>query len=92
MTGNTRSVLQSIARRAMLERGLLPDFPPQALAELDGIHGPAIQTDESTRDLRDLAWCSIDNDDLEILARHCTVEEDAATGIWLMHAQFPIRE
>jgi VacB/RNase II family 3'-5' exoribonuclease len=58
-----RSVLQSIARRAMLERGLLPDFPPQALAELDGIHGPAIQTDESTRDLRHLAWCSIDNDD-----------------------------
>ena len=34
-----RSILRSIARRAMLERGLLPDFPPQALAELDGIHG-----------------------------------------------------
>jgi len=58
-----RSVLQSIARRVMLERGLLPDFPPQALAELDGINDPAIRTDESTRDLRHLAWCSIDNDD-----------------------------
>ena len=58
-----RSILQSIARRAMLERGLLPDFPSQALAELDGIHGPAMRTKESTHDLRNLLWCSIDNDD-----------------------------
>ena len=58
-----RSILRGIARRAMLERGLLPDFPPQALAELDGINGPAMGTEPSTRDLRRLAWCSIDNDD-----------------------------
>ena len=58
-----RSILQSIARRAMLERGLLPDFSPQALAELIGIHGPATQAEESMRDLRNLSWCSIDNDD-----------------------------
>jgi exoribonuclease-2 len=47
----------------MLEKGLVPDFPAQALAELDGIHGPATRTEESTRDLRNLLWCSIDNDD-----------------------------
>jgi exoribonuclease-2 len=58
-----RSILRKIAHRAMIERGLVPDFPPQALAELDGIHGPATQTEESTRDLRNLLWCSIDNDD-----------------------------
>src|SRR5664279_5164658 len=58
-----RSILQRIAHRAMLERGLVPDFPPQALAELDGIRGPATRADESTRDLRGLLWCSIDNDD-----------------------------
>ncbi len=58
-----RSILQRIARRAMLERGLLPDFTARALAELDAIHGPAARTDKSTRDLRDLLWCSIDNDD-----------------------------
>jgi VacB/RNase II family 3'-5' exoribonuclease len=58
-----RSILKSIARRAMLERGLLPDFPPEALAELDAINGPAIRPAESTRDLRPLLWCSIDNDD-----------------------------
>jgi exoribonuclease-2 len=57
-----RSLLQSIARRAMLERGLLPDFPLQALAELDGIHGPATPAEKSTRDLRNLVWCSIDNE------------------------------
>ena len=46
----------------MLERGLLPDFSSQALAELDEIHGPAIRANQSTRDLRKLDWCSIDND------------------------------
>ncbi len=46
----------------MLERGLLPDFPPKALTELDGIAGPATRTETSTRDLRNLLWCSIDND------------------------------
>jgi len=69
-----RSILQNIARRAMLERGLLPDFPSQALAELDGIHGPATRTEESTRDLRDLLWCSIDNDDSRDLDQLTVVE------------------
>ncbi len=58
-----RAILQRIAHRAMLEKGLVPDFPAQALAELDQIHGPAKRTEESTRDLRNLLWCSIDNDD-----------------------------
>jgi VacB/RNase II family 3'-5' exoribonuclease len=58
-----RSILQEIAHRVMLERGLFPDFPNQALAELDSIHGPATQTGASMRDLRNLLWCSIDNDD-----------------------------
>jgi VacB/RNase II family 3'-5' exoribonuclease len=61
--GKHRLILQRIARRAMLERGLFPDFTAQALAELDAIHGPATGTEESTRDLRNLPWCSIDNDD-----------------------------
>jgi len=58
-----RSILQRIAHRAMLERGLVPDFPPRALAELEGIRGPAARTEVSTRDLRNLLWCSIDNND-----------------------------
>ena len=41
--GQHRSILRRIARRVMLEKGLVPDFPIQAIAELDGIHGPATQ-------------------------------------------------
>jgi VacB/RNase II family 3'-5' exoribonuclease len=55
--------LRDIAHRAMLERGLVPDFPPEALAELAGIHGPASGGGASVRDLRNLLWCSIDNDE-----------------------------
>jgi exoribonuclease R len=61
--GQHRSILKKIAHQAMLERGFIPDFSPRAIAELDGIHGPAMRSDESTRDLRNLLWCSIDNDD-----------------------------
>ena len=61
--GRHRSILQRIARRAMQERGLLPDFSPAALAELEAIGEPARFADVRTRDLKDLIWCSIDNDD-----------------------------
>jgi len=37
-----RAILQSIARRAMLERSLLPDFSAEALAELGRIQAPAV--------------------------------------------------
>jgi len=58
-----RVILQNIARRAMIERGLDPDYAPAALAELAGIRGPAVRTAAAARDLRSLLWCSIDNDD-----------------------------
>jgi len=58
-----RSILKSIAHRAMLERGLLPDFSPEALAELGKLQIPAPTNDDPVRDLRNLLWASIDNDD-----------------------------
>ncbi len=58
-----RAILQRIAQRVMLERGLLPDFSVEALAELARIHAPATIDNEQGRDLRDLLWASIDNDD-----------------------------
>jgi exoribonuclease-2 len=58
-----RQRLQHMARQAMLERGLAPDFSARALAELNQIHGPAARTDPAIRDLTALLWCSIDNDD-----------------------------
>jgi exoribonuclease-2 len=74
-----RSLLQMIARRAMVERGLLPDFSPQVLAELDELREPAAQTDAITRDLRHLLWCSIDNDDSRDLDQ-LTVAEAMSDG------------
>ena len=61
--GRQRIILRRIARRAMIARGLLPDFSLAAQAELGTIHGPATADGEATRDLRQLLWCSIDNDD-----------------------------
>jgi VacB/RNase II family 3'-5' exoribonuclease len=58
-----RALLQRIARRVMLERGLAPDFPPAALAELAGLAESAPGSPGGARDLRHLLWCSIDNDD-----------------------------
>ncbi|THJ20917.1 MAG: RNB domain-containing ribonuclease [Nitrospira sp. CG24D] len=58
-----RSDLKSIARRAMIERGLLPDFSAAAMAELAHIQTPATDQSSSLRDLRELLWASIDNDD-----------------------------
>lgn len=60
---NDAEFLTSIARKTMLERGLEPDFTNGALKQLDGINHPAPYISESMRDLRDLLWCSIDNDD-----------------------------
>ena len=48
-----RSILQRIAYRAMLQRGLLPDFSSEALAELGSIQAPASINSEQVRDLRD---------------------------------------
>ena len=58
-----RSILQRIAQRVMLEKGLLPNFSDNALAELDKIYAPAAIDSERVRDLRNLLWASIDNDD-----------------------------
>lgn len=55
--------LRAIARQAMLERGLLPDFSPAASAEAAALVPPAPEPTPSLRDLRGLPWASIDNDD-----------------------------
>src|SRR5881394_3107021 len=53
--------LLAIARRAMIERGFLPDFSPEALEEARKAVIP--EPDPLLRDQRSLFWCSIDNDD-----------------------------
>jgi exoribonuclease-2 len=62
-----REILEEIANRAMLERGLLPDFSTGVVAELGKIRAPATTNIEEARDLRGLSWASIDNDDSQDL-------------------------
>jgi hypothetical protein len=47
----------------MHERGLLPDFSAEVLTELSRIQSPEVTSGGQVRDLRDLLWASIDNDD-----------------------------
>jgi exoribonuclease-2 len=58
-----RAHLRAIAVQAMRDRGLDPDFPSDALAETAALKAAPRTTEEPTRDLRPLLWCSIDNDD-----------------------------
>src|SRR6202165_5558470 len=59
---NSPNDLRVIAHKTMTDRGLEPDFPPDAIQQLNGIQGAARETERAIRDLRSLLWCSIDND------------------------------
>ena len=64
MTKNAdRIILQNIARKAMISRGLVPDFPDVEISELNKILLPATCKPGIAKDMRDLLWCSIDNAD-----------------------------
>jgi ribonuclease R len=86
-----RSTLQGIARRAMLERGLLPDFSAGVLAELEHLQEPEFKAHQiekdpnGIRDLRKLLWVSIDNDDSRDLDQLTTAQEMTTdlTKIWV---------
>ncbi len=84
MSGKNRNVhydLGELARADMLEHGLEPDFPPEALQQVADTPGPAspgLGDDSSIRDFRDLremAWASVDNDDSRDLDQLSVAEE-----------------
>ena len=75
----SKKQLRDIARRAMLQRGLLPEFSPAALAEASAITRTAKETSPSIRDLRGLLWASIDNDDSRDLDQ-LSVAEPVGSG------------
>jgi VacB/RNase II family 3'-5' exoribonuclease len=75
---DNRGSLREIARRAMIESGLAPDFSPAALRQLDTIQRAA-QPGDGLLDLRELLWCSIDNDDSRDLDQ-LTVAQELADG------------
>jgi VacB/RNase II family 3'-5' exoribonuclease len=76
---DARATLRRIAERVMREKGLLPDFAPEVLAETRAITAAPTASGPSVRDLRGLPWCSIDNDDSRDLDQ-LTVAQPAAAG------------
>jgi exoribonuclease-2 len=75
--------LRRIAHRAMLERGLLPTFSAAASAELQTMQAAIASRDAGSdaseiRDLRDLVWASIDNDDSRDLDQLTVADTRAA--------------
>jgi exoribonuclease-2 len=72
-------MLQTVARQAMIDKGLAADFSPEAEKQAESITAAAHDDDASIKDLRDLLWCSIDNDDSRDLDQ-LTVAEDLGGG------------
>ena len=93
-----RTILQDIARRAMIERDLLPDFSPAALAELDRLQTPEMKNGKPNgkgrqiRDLRELLWASIDNDDLRDLDQLTVAEAMPAGTVKILVAIADVEE
>ncbi|MFM7000327.1 MAG: RNB domain-containing ribonuclease [Limnohabitans sp.] len=58
-----RATLSTIATLAMFSRGLEPEFSAAVQKQTAAFTGPAEASGDDIRDLRDLLWCSIDNDD-----------------------------
>ena len=52
-----------VVLEAMRTRGLLPVFAPQALREVEAARQAGPERNGAIRDLRELTWFSIDNDD-----------------------------
>jgi exoribonuclease-2 len=80
-----RDMLAAIARRAMLERGLEPDFPPAVMREAAAMSRPADATG-GARDMRDRLWVSIDNDDSRDLDQLTVAEPLAGAGVRVLVA------
>ncbi|HUK77459.1 MAG TPA: ribonuclease catalytic domain-containing protein, partial [Thermoleophilia bacterium] len=74
-----RALLLRVARRAMVDYGLEPDYPRAALAEADALR-PAALAGDGLVDLRELPWCSIDNHDSLDLDQLTAVRASGAQG------------
>ena len=68
-----------IASTAMRERGFEPEFPSAALAQAEQLRDLGRASEPAGRDLREMPWCSIDNDDSRDLDQ-LSVAEPLADG------------
>jgi VacB/RNase II family 3'-5' exoribonuclease len=69
----------------MVDRGLEPDFPPAASAQAaQATERPAM--DAGVKDMRDLLWCSIDNDDSRDLDQLTVADEQSGGNVRVLVA------
>ena len=85
------SALRDIARQAMVQRGLLPDFSTAAQHEAARLAQPRPPgrpdaLADALRDLRALPWCSIDNDDSRDLDQLTVAQPEAGGGVLVLVA------
>lgn len=55
--------LTALAKQTMLERHLLPDFPPAVIKEVNQMTTPARPSSPEVKEMRHLLWFSLDNDE-----------------------------
>ena len=75
--------LRDIARQAMIDEGFDPDPDPAVRAELQNI-GKHPDTGAPLRDMRNLLWSSIDNDDTRDLDQ-IEFAEEVSEGEWRLY-------
>jgi len=87
-----RELLTQIARQAMVDYGLWPDFSREALDEAARAHAAVLPGSGASvpaapvRDLRHLPWCSIDNDDSRDLDQLSVSEPQAGGAVRILVA------
>jgi len=81
-----RSLLRALAVRAMRDRGLEPDFPPEAVSQAAQLDETPPADTPAPRDLRSLLWCSIDNDDSRDLDQLTVAEARGGGGVRVLVA------
>lgn len=74
MNHPNKHILKRIAEKEMLEHDFDPDFSKKIFKELEKIENQAENDFSNLKDLRQLLWCSIDNDDSLDLDQLTTAE------------------
>jgi exoribonuclease-2 len=78
--------LKDIADAAMQQRGLEPRFPEAAQREADALTEVPASAEPALRDLRELLWCSIDNDDSRDLDQLTVAQPDGNSQLRVLVA------
>lgn len=83
---NHKELLARIAVGVMIVRGLEPEFPRAVQTQLSHIKDAPLESGPDIRDLRELPWCSIDNDDSKDLDQLTVISKSDAEGVCLLVA------